>query len=90
MRFSQTDPKYAFVKGDSIGALGNYLEVKVPKVSEINVWYKITSKDPRFTTDCRTGEPKPSPKCSPLVRLDGAVRRPMRAPPSSKECECSS
>jgi len=42
--------KYAFVKGDSIGALGNYLEVKVPKVSEINVWYKITSKDPRFTT----------------------------------------
>ncbi len=42
--------KYAFVKGSSIGALSNFLEIKAPKVSEINVWYKITSKDPRFST----------------------------------------
>jgi len=42
--------KYAFVKGNSLAALSDYLEVKTPKVSEINVWYKITNKDPRFTS----------------------------------------
>jgi hypothetical protein len=39
---------FAFVKASSIAALGTILEVKHPKSNEINVWYRITSKDPRF------------------------------------------
>jgi len=41
--------KYGYVKANSIAALGNQLEIKKPTSSEINVWYKITSKDPRFS-----------------------------------------
>jgi hypothetical protein len=39
---------YGYVKANSVAALGKQLEIKIPKSSEIDVWYKITSKDPRF------------------------------------------
>jgi len=39
---------FAFVKASSIAALGTILEVKHPTSNEINVWYRLTSKDPRF------------------------------------------
>jgi hypothetical protein len=40
--------KYGYVKANSVAALGKQLEITNPKSSEINVWYKVTSKDPRF------------------------------------------
>jgi len=39
---------YGFVKANSLAALGQLLEITNPKSSEIDVWYKITKKDPRF------------------------------------------
>ena len=40
--------RYGFVKATSIAALGQLLEITNPKSSEVNVWYKVTSKDSRF------------------------------------------
>jgi hypothetical protein len=40
--------KYGYVKANSLAALGQLLEITNPKSSEINVWYKVTSKDSRF------------------------------------------
>ena len=40
--------KYGYVKANSVAALGQLLEIKNPKSSEVNVWFKVTSKDPRF------------------------------------------
>jgi hypothetical protein len=40
--------KFGYVKASSIAALRQLLEITSPKSSEINVWYKVTSKDPRF------------------------------------------
>jgi hypothetical protein len=40
--------KYGFVKANSIAALSQLLEIANPKSSEINVWYRVTSKDARF------------------------------------------
>ena len=40
--------KYGYVKANSVAALRKQLEITNPKSSEINVWYKVTSKDPRF------------------------------------------
>jgi hypothetical protein len=40
---------YGYVKANSVAALGQLLEIKNPKSSEVDVWYQITSKDPRFT-----------------------------------------
>jgi hypothetical protein len=40
--------KYGYVKATTLAALGQLLEITNPKSSEINVWYKVTSKDPRF------------------------------------------
>jgi hypothetical protein len=39
---------YGFVKANSVAALGQLLEINNPKSSEVNVWYKVTSKDARF------------------------------------------
>ncbi|MGB8196216.1 MAG: hypothetical protein WCF25_04325 [Acidimicrobiales bacterium] len=39
---------YGFVKANSVAALGQLLEIKSPNSSEVNVWYKVTSRDPRF------------------------------------------
>jgi hypothetical protein len=39
---------YGFVKANTLAALGQLLEITNPKSSEIDVWYKVTSKDPRF------------------------------------------
>lgn len=40
--------RYGYVKATSIAALGQLLEITNPKSSEVNVWYKVTSKDSRF------------------------------------------
>jgi hypothetical protein len=40
--------RYGYVKATSIAALGRLLEIANPKSSEVNVWYKVTSKDSRF------------------------------------------
>jgi hypothetical protein len=40
--------KYGYVKANSVAALRKQLDITNPKSSEINVWYKVTSKDPRF------------------------------------------
>jgi hypothetical protein len=40
--------KYGYVKANSVAALGQLLEITNPKSSEVNVWYKVTSKDSRF------------------------------------------
>jgi hypothetical protein len=40
--------KYGYVKATSVAALGQLLEITNPKSSEVNVWYKVTSKDSRF------------------------------------------
>jgi hypothetical protein len=39
---------YGFVRANSVAALGKLLEITNPKSSEVNVWYKVTGKDPRF------------------------------------------
>ncbi|MGP8010383.1 MAG: hypothetical protein ACLPKZ_09035 [Acidimicrobiales bacterium] len=39
---------YGYVRANSVAALGKLLEITNPKSSEVNVWYKVTSKDPRF------------------------------------------
>ncbi len=39
---------YGYVKANSVAALRRQLEVTNPKSSEVSVWYKVTSKDPRF------------------------------------------
>jgi hypothetical protein len=39
---------YGYVKANSIAALGQLLEIENPKSSEIDVWYKVSRKDPRF------------------------------------------
>jgi hypothetical protein len=39
---------YGYVKANSIAALNQLLEIKNPKSSEVNVWYKVTRKDSRF------------------------------------------
>jgi hypothetical protein len=39
---------YGFVKANSVAALGQLLEITAPKSSEVNVWFKVTSKDARF------------------------------------------
>jgi hypothetical protein len=39
---------YGYVKATTVAALGKLLEIAKPTSSEINVWYKVTSKDPRF------------------------------------------
>jgi hypothetical protein len=40
--------KYCFVKASSLGILKQALDVKKPTKSELNLWYKVTSKDPRY------------------------------------------
>jgi hypothetical protein len=40
--------KYGYVRANSIAALNQLLEIKNPKSSEVNVWYKVTSTDSRF------------------------------------------
>lgn len=40
--------KYGYVKANSIAALRRQLEVSSPKSSEVGVWFKVTSNDPRF------------------------------------------
>lgn len=42
--------KYFYVKGGSLGILHEILDVKAPTASEIGVWYKVTSSDPRYNT----------------------------------------
>ena len=39
---------YGYVKATSVAALRQLLEIKTPKSSEINVWFRITRNDPRF------------------------------------------
>jgi hypothetical protein len=39
---------YGFVKANSLAALAQLLEIKRPNSSEVNVWYRVTSKDARF------------------------------------------
>ena len=39
---------YGFVKANSVAALGQLLEIANPKSSEVDVWYRVTRKDPRF------------------------------------------
>jgi hypothetical protein len=39
---------FGYVKATSVAALGQLLEVANPRSSEVNVWYKVTNKDPRF------------------------------------------
>jgi hypothetical protein len=40
--------KYGYVRANSIAALRAQLGITKPKSSETNVWFKVTSKDPRF------------------------------------------
>ena len=40
--------KYCFVKATSVAMLKQALYVKSPNTDEINLWYKVTSKDPRY------------------------------------------
>jgi hypothetical protein len=39
---------YGFVRANSIAALRQQLEISNPTSSEVNVWFKVTSKDSRF------------------------------------------
>jgi hypothetical protein len=40
--------KYGYVRASSIAALGKQLEIANANSNEVNVWYKVSSKDPRF------------------------------------------
>jgi hypothetical protein len=51
--YEQVQPNganYGFVRANSLAALRQQLDVSQPNSSEVNVWYKVTSKDSRFTS----------------------------------------
>ena len=40
--------KYCFVKATTVAMLKQALDVKSPNKDEVDLWYKVTSKDPRY------------------------------------------